>query len=378
MSARGLTVDQRPWRLLVVGGVALALCALGALADPTQFFRSYLLAYLFWLGIGLGCLPIVMLHNLSGGAWGLVIRGALESALRTVPLLALLFVPLVFGLHELYAWARPEAVAADALLRHKSPYLNVPFFLVRAAVYFVAWIALAHYLNRWAIAQDLPADHPAARRLRRLSGPGLVAYGATMTFASIDWVMSLEPHWSSTMYGVLFTSGHVLAALAFAIAVTAVLLRHQAVAPAHWQDLGNLLLAFVMLWAYFAFSQYLIIWSGNLPEEIPWYLHRLTHGWFVIAVSLVVLHFALPFLLLLSRDVKRRALVLAGVAGAVVCMRLVDTFWLVVPEFQPAGVRVHWMDVAAAVGIGGIWLALFSWQLARKPLSVEGLQHAGH
>jgi hypothetical protein len=367
---------------LTVGGTALALCVLGAFWNPAQFFRSYLLGYLFWLGIALGCLPLTALHNLSGGAWGLVIRRALQSGLATLPLLAVLFLPLVLGLGHIYVWARPEVVAGDAILQHKSAYLNVPFFLVRAAVYFAVWIAVARTLVAWAIGDDVPSEDPAARRLRQLSGPALALYGATMTFASIDWAMSLEPHWSSTMYGVLFTGGQILAALAFVIAVTVLLAARaelvEAVAPGHWQDLGNLLLAFVMLWAYFAFSQYLIIWSGNLPEEIPWYLHRLAHGWFAIAIALIVFHFALPFLLLLSRGVKRRAVHLGMVAGAVVCMRFIDLFWMIVPEFTSEGPRVHWMDVAAPIGLGGIWLAAFLWQLGRQPLLPRGLEHAAH
>jgi hypothetical protein len=332
--------------------------------DRAQFFRSYLLGYLFWLGIALGCLPLTALHNLSGGAWGLVIRRALESGLRTLPLLALLFLPLLLGLGHLYVWARPEAVAADEVLRHKSAYLNVPFFLVRAVLYFGIWIAVARGLVAWAIGNDVPPEAPAARRLRRLSGPSLALYGATMTFASVDWAMSLEPHWSSTMYGVIFTGGQILAALAFVIAVTVALAERrevEAVAPGHWQDLGNLLLAFVMLWAYFGFSQYLIIWSGNLPEEIPWYLHRITHGWFAVAIALVVFHFALPFLLLLSRDFKSNRRLMARMAVWVMVMRVVDLLWV-------TGFELHWLDVAAPVALGGVWLAAFFRQLKQRPL----------
>jgi len=367
-------------RCLLVGLTGLALCALGAFASPEQFFRSYLVAYLFWLGIALGCLPIVMLHHLTGGAWGLVIRRVLESGTRTLPLMALLFLPLVFGLQDLYAWARPGAVAAGALLRHQTAYLNVPFFLARAVVYFASWLAVAHYLNAWSLAPEAWVDSPTARRLRQLSGPGLAIYGLTMTFASIDWAMSLEPHWFSTVYGMLFAAGQVLGAFAFAVAVTVLLARREplsrAVSPAILQDLGNLLLAFVMLWAYLAFSQYLLTWAGNLPEEIPWYLHRLRGGWTPIAVAVIVFHFALPFVLLLSRDVKRSAFLLGTVAAAVVCVRFVDLFWLIVPAFQQSGVRVHWMDVAAPVGVGGTWLAAFTWQLGARPL--VPLQDAGH
>ncbi|TMA82880.1 MAG: hypothetical protein E6J77_15170, partial [Deltaproteobacteria bacterium] len=271
---------------LLVGIAGLAACAAGAAANPAAFFRAYLVAYLFWLGIALGCMAIVLIHYLTGGAWGLVIRRVLESGTRTLPLLALAFLPLAFGLRELYEWARPEVVAADALLRHKSAYLNAPFFLVRAAIYLAAWIAVAAVLRRWS-----PEDAAPPRRLRVLAGPGLAVYGLTMTFAAIDWVMSLEPHWFSTVYGMMFATGQVLAGFAFVIAVTTLLARRAPlaglVAPNHFTDLGNLLLAFVMLWAYLAFAQYLLIWAGNLPEEIPWYLRRQQGGWAAVAVALI-------------------------------------------------------------------------------------------
>ena len=350
---------------LLVGIAGLAACAAGAAANPAAFFRAYLVAYLFWLGIALGCMAIVLIHYLTGGAWGLVIRRVLESGTRTLPLLALAFLPLAFGLRELYEWARPEVVAADALLRHKSTYLNPPFFLVRAAIYLAAWIAVAAVLRRWS-----PEDAAPPRRLRVLAGPGLAVYGLTMTFAAIDWVMSLEPHWFSTVYGMMFATGQVLAGFAFVIAVTTLLARRAPlaglVAPNHFTDLGNLLLAFVMLWAYLAFAQYLLIWAGNLPEEIPWYLRRQQGGWAAVAVALILFHFAVPFALLLSRAVKRHALLF--VAAGILCMRYVDLFWLVVPDLEPHGLSLHWMDVAAPVGLGGVWLATFGWQLDRRPL----------
>jgi len=350
---------------LLVGIAGLVACAVGAVVSPSEFFRAYLVAYLFWLGIALGCMAIALIHYLTGGAWGLVIRRVLESGIYTLPLLALAFVPLAFGLRELYEWARPEAVAADALLQHKSVYLNVPFFLVRAAVYFVSWIGVAAVLRAWS-----PADAIPARRLRVVAGPGLALYGLTMTFAAIDWVMSLEPHWFSTIYGMMFATGQVLAGFAFVIAVASLLARRpplaDLVAPNHFKDLGNLLLAFVMLWAYLSFAQYLLIWAGNLPEEIPWYIRRQQGGWAAVAVVLILFHFAAPFALLLFRTVKRHALLF--VAAGILFMRYVDLFWLVVPDLEPHGFPVHWMDVAAPVGLGGIWLATFGWQLDRRPL----------
>ena len=365
MAGPGVGRLQR--RALVVGLAALALCIIGAFISPAQFFRSYLLGYLFWAGVTLGCLAILMLQHLSGGAWGMVIRRMLESGSRTLPLMALLFVPLIPGIRQLYAWARP-----DNAIPHLAAYLNVPFFLFRAVLYFGVWLSIAYFLNRWSREQDRTGNLRLARRLQMLSGPGLVLYGLTATFAAIDWVMSLEPHWSSSIFGILVIGGQVLSAMAFIIAVTVLLAQHEPLSgvllPGHFHDLGKLLLAFVMLWAYFAFSQLLIVWSGNLPEEIPWYLHRLHGGWGWVGVLLILFHFALPFVLLLSRDLKRNARALALLAVAVIFMRLVDLFWLTAPEFWPGRFHLHWTDIAAPVGIGGVWLAVFAWQLRGWPL----------
>ena len=363
----GPEVGRMQRRALGVGIAALALCVAGAIASPAQFFRSYLFGYLFWTGVALGCLAIVMLQHLSGGAWGMVIRRMLESGSRTLPLMALLFLPLVPGIRQLYGWARP-----DNAISHQAAYLNVPFFLFRALLYFLVWLSIAYFLNRWSREQDRTGDLRLARRLQLLSGPGLVLYGLTATFAAIDWVMSLEPHWYSSIFGILIIGGQALSAMAFIIVVAVLLAQHEPLSgvllPSHFNDLGKLLLTFVMLWAYFAFSQLLIIWSGNLPEEIPWYLHRLHSGWRWVGVLLILFHFALPFVLLLSRDLKRNARALALLAVGVIFMRLVDLFWLTAPEFWPGSFHLHWMDIAAPVGIGGVWLAVFAWQLRGWPL----------
>jgi len=362
---------------LIAGVLALALCALGGVfLDRQQFFQSYLFAYLFWLGIGLGCLGIIMLHNLSGGGWGVVIRRFLESGMMTLPWMALLFVPLLFGLPGLYEWARPEARGHDPLLEHKAAYLNPIFFILRAAIYFILWVGAAWMFSRSSAGQDRSADSRLLARQRLASAPGLVLFVLTVTFASIDWIMSLEPHWYSTIYGVHFFAGHGLAAFAFAIMLAA-LAHARTPLPAAaetdpFRDLGNLLLAFVLLWAYFAYSQWLIIWSGNLPEETSWYLRRNRGGWQWVIALLIVFHFAAPFLLLLSRQIKGRAPLLGAVAAAIVFMRLVDIFWYTAPAFHPGSFYLHWMDIAAPVGLGGLWLAVFFRQLARRPLLPAG------
>jgi len=358
-------------RALVVGAASAALCALGATVDTIQFLRSYLFAYLFFAGAALGSLAVLMLQHVTGGAWGAAVRRLLESGARTLPLMALLFVPVALGTGDLYEWAGPDA-ATDALLVRKSPYLNVPFFLGRTVFYFVAWITVTHYLVRWSHEQDTASDDRYADRLERLSRGGLVLLGLTLTFASIDWAMSLEPHWFSTMYGILFMGGSVLTALAMVIAFAATLADHGVLSDVlnagHFHDLGKLLLAFVMLWAYFAFSQFLIVWAGNLPEEIPWYLARLEGGWQWLALGLFVFHFALPFALLLSRDIKRKASTLATVAIALLGFRLLDTFWMVAPAFDPARFSVHWLDVVTVLAVGGLWLAMFVRRLGDGPV----------
>ena len=357
---------------LIVGVIGLALCAFGAYTSPERFFPSYLFAYLFWFGIALGSLAILMLYHLVGGAWGFPIRRLLESAALTLPLLALLFVPLLFGLGELYQWARPAAVAADPLLQHKQPYLNPPFFIVRAAIYFGIWIGLASFLSRWSLQQDATDDPALGQRLRYLSRFGLVAYMLTVTFASIDWVMSIEPDWYSTIYGLIYVAGQGLAGFSVAIISAALLKDRQPLAgvitPDTFGDLGGLLMTFVMFWAYVALSQFLLIWSGNLPEEVIWYEHRIHGGWNWIIIFVIAFQFAGPFLLLLARQVKRTARTLAALALAILLVHLADLFWLVVPPFRQAGVSIHWLDAAAPIGIGGIWLAAFAWLLGRRPL----------
>ncbi len=365
-------LDRVQQRARAVGVVGLVLCLVGAATGPQQFFRSYLVAYLFWMGIALGCCALLMLHHLAGGNWGFVIRRPLEAGTRTLPLMALLALPFLFGLRHMYVWARPDQVAVDELLQHKSAYLNIPFFVLRTVCYFAIWLGLAFLLNKWSEEQDRTADPSLARRLEALSGPGLVLYGLTVTFASIDWVMSLEPHWSSTIYGMLFMVGQVLATLAFVVVVATLLAGYkplsEAISTAHFHDLGNLTFAFVMLWAYLSVSQYIIIWSGNLPEEIRWYLSRLSAGWQGIALFLVLFHFAVPFLLLLSRDIKRRPGRLAALAVFILAIRMVDLYWLVAPAFEPTVLRVHWTDLVAPFGVGGVWVAVFVWQLKSRPL----------
>jgi hypothetical protein len=359
-------------RFLIAGGVGAAISALGLFVNATQFFQSYLMAYMFVLGVTLGCLALGMIHQLSGGAWGVIIRRPIGAASRVLPIVTIMFLPIVFGMRHLYEWTHADLVARDEVLQWKHGYLNVPFFLIRAAIYFLVWNTVSYFLNAWSLEQDRTGDPRPARRMQLMSAGGLVAYGLTITFASFDWLMSLEPHWFSTIYGVLIMGGQGLTAWAFLIIVLVWLSRRppldEVVIPEHFHDLANLMLAFVMLWAYFSFSQYLIIWSGNLPEEIAWYLHRLQTGWRFVAVMLVVFHFAAPFLLLLSRAVKREPQTLVKVAAGILVMRLVDLFWLVAPEFHREGIVVSWLDLLLPLSLVSIWLACFIWQLRGRAI----------
>jgi len=361
---------QRP--LLIAGAVGLGVSALGGLFNPAQFFQSYLMAYMLCLGTTLGCLALGMVHQLSGGAWGVVLRRPIGGAVRVLPVLTALFLPILFGMSHLYIWTHADAVAADEVLRHKHLYLNVPFFILRAAIYFLVWNGLSYFLNAWSLEQDRTGDPRIAGRMQRLSAGGLVAYGLTITFASFDWLMSISPDWYSTIYGVLIIGGQGLSALAFLIVVVAWLSRRppldRIIRPEHFHDAGNLTLAFVMLWAYFSFSQYLIIWAGDLPPEIAWYQHRLQTGWRAVGVALVLFHFAVPFLVLLSRRVKREPTTLARLAVWILAARLVDLFWLIAPDFHRNGIHVSWLDVLLPVSLASIWLAAFVWQLRGRAI----------
>ena len=357
--------DRFSQRALLIGIVALALCGVGWFLSPDQFYRAYLVGFLFWNGVALGSLAVAMLHQLTGGAWGVVIRRILESATRTFPVTAVLFLPLLLGIHSLYTWSNPAVVAADKALQHKAAYLNVPFFMGRAALYFAIWLTVAYFFNKYSLEQDRSGAEPWQTKMQALGGPGLLLYGATVTFSSIDWVMSLEPHWYSTIYGILFLGGQGVSALSFVIAILLLVATRppmsEAITEKHLRDLATLLFAFIMLWAYFNFSQFLLIWAANLPAEIPWYLRRTQGGLRWVGLGLVVFHFAVPFALLLSRQFKSNRQLLGALAILVICMRVVDLFWV-------TGFGLHWLDVAAPVGIGGIWLAAFFRQLKQRPL----------
>jgi hypothetical protein len=359
--------------LLVGGGIGGAVCAIGLVMNPEQFVRSFLPAYMWLLSIALGSLGLAMVHQVSGGAWGVVIRRILGAATRTLPLMTVLFIPIALGLHALYPWADAAHVAEDPILQWKQAYLNTPFFLARATIYFAVWNVIAILLNKWSLEQDATGDPTIPRKMQMLSAGGLLGYGLTITFASFDWLMSLEPHWYSTIYGVLIMGGQALSAMAFSIVVLAWLARrapfNELITANHFHDLGNLMMGFTMLWTYFGFSQYLIIWAANIPEETEWYLHRTGHGWQYMALVLVVFHFAVPFMVLLHRAIKRNAAMVSKVAMLILVMRFVDLYWLSAPAFAHGGEpHLHWLDIALPISLAAIWLGYFVYQLRGRAL----------
>jgi hypothetical protein len=365
-------LNRAQWVALLVGLLALAATALGAVSHLQQFFFSYLFAYIFWLGLSLGCFLVVMIHNLTGGRWGYPTRRFLEAGFMVLPLLLVLFIPIVLGLSQLYPWARPEVVAAEKLLRQRHAYQNSWAYIARGIIFLGVWIGISQFLRKWSLQQDKMTDAAPTRRARVLSGPGIVLYGLMGTFAFIDWVMSLEKHWYSTMFALIVIIGQVLAAYAFSVVLLTLFRQEEpfrsVVDRAQYHQLGNLLLAFVMFWTYVAFGQLLIVYSGDKPDEVECYLHRIAGSWKIIVGVLALLHFFLPFLLLLFRGVKQHVAPLTVLAAMLFMVHAVDVYWLIMPSLHPRGLAISWLDFTAPIGIGGLWLAFFLSRLRAAPL----------
>lgn len=395
------SVSRLEKRALVIGVLGLVGCIIGGISSPETFIRSYLVGFLAVLGLSLGSLGLLMLQHLTGGHWGIMIRRPLEAASRVLWLVAGFFIPLIFGMKYLYSthvvggesrlgWLnQPKAGEEGALSHLQQSWLTQNAFLGRAVLYFVIWIVLVVLFNKLSAQQDANKDDRKLRaRIKFFAGPGIILYVFAMTFAAIDWVMSLSPHWASTIYGFMFVAGQAISAMALMILILVMLSEKEPfshfIQERHLHDLGKLLFAFNMLWAYFSFSQLLIIWSGNQPEEITFYYARLQGAWGLVAVGVLLLHFFLPFLVLLSHDVKRNKRLIPMVAGWMIAMRVLDLFWLTRPEFTRTALPNLW-DLTVVLGLGGLWFWFFALQLKQRPLLPigdpkleEAIEHDDH
>jgi hypothetical protein len=373
---QALVPPGHAWARLPVAGLGIAAAGLLLLAAASRtttptLLAAWLVAFVFFLTIALGCLYFTLIHTAMSGSWGVVLRRLAETASATIPLFALLFLPLALGLAQLYPWAAPQA-ASDALLRFKRPYLNEGFFLARTAAYLVVWSAVAAWFLHLSRRQDERPQEPIAARLRRWSGALLVPVALAHTFAAFDWLMSLDPRWYSTIFGVYSFSGSLLAGIAF-LALAAIALRRSGIAAGavgaeHFHDLGKLLFAFTAFWAYIGYSQYFLIWYGNMPEETEWFRGRLQGHWLWVSVALALGHFVVPFFFLLPRALKRNAAALAAAALWLLLMHLVDVIWLVVPSVSGRGPGLPLACAGALLAVGGAFLAVFGWLLRRHPL----------
>jgi hypothetical protein len=357
---------------LFVGVAALAVSVIGLFGNAAHFWQSYLFAFIFWAGLTLGCLGIFFLHNVVGGNWGVAIRRLVEAGLKTLPLIVLLAIPIFFALGTLYKWTDAGYRAEHFAVGHKAAYLNPTWFIIRTLLYFLIWIASGYRILAMADEHDRTGDRALFKRIKARSAPALLVFVVTTTLAFIDWIMSLEPDWYSTIYGWMYTVGQVLLTFSFLVAVLVLLSKREPfvsfLTKQHYHDIGNLMLAFTMLWAYMSFAQFLIIWAENLPDEIPWYVRRFSGGWGYIAWTIAIFHFFVPFFLLLLRFVKKNPTRLRTLAIWIIIMKILDVFWIVEPAFRQRGLEVYWTDLVTLIGVGGVWLAVFIWNLKSRPL----------
>jgi len=359
-------------KALFVGAFFSLVSLVGLFTSPAQFFRSYLPAFCLVLGVTLGSLAISMLHHMSRGAWGLVIRRILEASSRTLPLVALFAVPLLFGLKHVYPWADAARVASDEILHHRAAYMNPAGVVVRLAVCLAIWTFFALGLSRLSKRQDDGPEAGLERRMQLLAAPGLALYCLLITIVGIDLLMSTDAHWFSAIYGIYVVGGQAIAGMSFTLLVALFLAGRapfrEAVQDRHVHDWGKLLFAFTMLWAYFAVSQLVIVWSGDLPEEITFYKARVTGGWLAVSLALALFQFTVPFVFLLSANLKKNLRKLSAVALLLLVMRWVDLFWLVAPVWHPEGFALHWLDLTLPAALLGFWLAAFARELGTRPL----------
>ena len=365
-------IDRVQKLALICGVLGLILAFAVGFTNWQQFFRSYLVAYVYWMVFAMGCLAVLQLHHMTGGRWGLPIRRILEAGSRTIPIMTLLFFPVLFGMSRLYPWMQPGSLGDDPAGSFRRAYLTPHFFIVRAVIYFAIWNLLAWFLNKWSAEQDRTGDLRLKGLMSSLAAPGTVIWSITWSWAMVDWVMTLEPKWYSSIYGMVFMVIACLAAFSFSVVMLRMLNDDEPLRdsyePSHLNDIGNLMLAFTLLWTYMSFSQFLIIWSGNLKQEIPWYMTRAFGRWGLIAAALLLFHFFVPFFILLQRRVKRRLEKLSALGVWMLAITLVDVYWLIVPSIEKPGPQIHLLDILALVGIGGVWVGTYMAQLKKLPL----------
>lgn len=366
--AASMRVAMASWGVGLLGVVA---CLVGAQSEPVAAFASYHAAYMLYLALALGSLAFVLIHHVTGARWGVVVRRIAEAIASTLPLFVILFVPILLGKGHLFSWMRPEVIATDHLVQEKAGYLNTPFFLIRAFAYFAIWTFFSVYLARLSLKQDEGKGEALLAKMRKSTAPAILLFALSLTFAAFDWLMSVSPHWFSTMFGVYYFAGAFQAALALIILVTLAIqkagLLRGIVTVEHHHDLGKFLFAFTVFYAYIAFCQYFLIWYANIPEETFWFLERWEGGWSGTALAMIFTTFVIPFLLLLAREPKRRAGTLIAASVIVLLGRAIEMYWLVMPSLK-VGPTMPWTTLAATVGVGGLFLGTIAWRLGKGPL----------
>lgn len=369
------------WARVPLLGAAIGVIGIGASfalrgSHPEQFYFSWLASFMFFLSLALGGLFFVLLHFVTKAGWGVVVRRLAETLSGTLPLFVLLFIPVALGLHELYHWSHAEAVAEDHLLQGKTWWLNSGRFLSFAAGYLLLWCLMAWFYRRDSIRQDATGDHAITRRLTLFSGPCVIVFALTLSLAAVDWMMTLDPHWYSTIYGVYYFAGSLVGVFALLILLATSLSRagylRDVVTVEHFHDLGKLLFAFSVFWAYIGFSQFFLIWYGNIPEETAWYLHRFEGSWLPLTILLAVGHFGVPFFFLMPRTIKRRTALLVTGALWMLAMHALDIYWLVLPTLHHEGAHLSLLDLTTFAGIGGLFLAAIGIGLRRHALVPVG------
>lgn len=359
---------------IAIGVVLLAFSVPGFINDPQQFYFSYLTSWIYWFTIGIGAFFFILLSNLIGSVWTVVLRRLGEIIAITLPALIVLFVPILFGMHDLYHWTHEDAVATDTFLQHKEPYLDTVFFAIRAVFYFAVWFTLTWYLYKKSTQHH--GSGKTVDRMRQVSAPGMILFALTLTFASFDWLMSLDPHWYSTIFGVYIFSGSFLVFNAFIILFIQILHKQNilknSVTIEHLHDVGKLLFTFTVFWAYIAGSQYFLIWYGNIPEETVWFLHRWEGSWKYLSIALITFQFIIPFFILLFRSSKRNLTILKSISILLLFAHWIDIYWIIMPSLHHHGVHFSWMDLSTFGGIGCIYLGFIVRQMQKQPLVPSG------